>query len=207
MCTCRLVEVLEGVKRLAVTSGSDEGGDYRQTMLTRRTGLPPIVITFLQPPERDEDETADNTAPSFTPFSGQFRRQCMHFGNSAGNFGGSAVRRPVGHGSAAAMSKLVALLPNYMQIVQNWSEKGVANGSVRLGPQYDATHCEDGGLPRGRHGQSAHSAATPCQNCPATSILTSSSCPIQSRHCPVDVCPVRDNGQATTEVLPLPERR
>ena len=49
----------------------------------------------------------------------------MHFGNSAGNFGGSAVRRPVGHDSAAAMSKLVALLPNYMQIVQNWSEKGV----------------------------------------------------------------------------------
>ena len=49
----------------------------------------------------------------------------MHFGNSAGNFGGSAVRRPVGHGSAAAMSKLVALLPNYIQIVQNWSEKGV----------------------------------------------------------------------------------
>ena len=35
------------------------------------------------------------------------------------------VRRPVGHDSAAAMSKLVALLPNYMQIVQNWSEKGV----------------------------------------------------------------------------------
>ena len=49
----------------------------------------------------------------------------MHFGNSAGNFGGTAVRRPVGHDSAAAMSKLVALLPNYMQIVQNWSEKGV----------------------------------------------------------------------------------
>ena len=54
-----------------------------------------------------------------TPFSGQFRRQCMHFGNSEGNFGGSAVRRPVGHDSAAAMSKLVALLPNYMQIFQN----------------------------------------------------------------------------------------
>ena len=49
----------------------------------------------------------------------------MHFGNSAGNFGGSAVRRPVGYDSAAAMSKLVALLLNYMQIVQNWSEKGV----------------------------------------------------------------------------------
>ena len=49
----------------------------------------------------------------------------MHFGNSAGNFDGSAVRRPVGHASAAAMSKLVALLPNYMQIVPNWSEKGV----------------------------------------------------------------------------------
>ena len=49
----------------------------------------------------------------------------MHFGKSAGNFGGSAVRRPVVHDSAAAMSELVALLPNYMQIVQNWSEKGV----------------------------------------------------------------------------------
>ena len=49
----------------------------------------------------------------------------MNFGNSAGNFGGSAVRPPVGHDSAAAMSKLVALLPNYVKIVQNWSEKGV----------------------------------------------------------------------------------
>ena len=49
----------------------------------------------------------------------------MHFGNSAGNFGGTAVRRPVGHDSAAAMSKLLALLPNYMQIAQNWSEKGL----------------------------------------------------------------------------------
>ena len=66
-----------------------------------------------------------NTFTISTPFSGQFRRQCMHFGNSADNFGGSAVRQPVGHDSAAAMSKLVALLPNYMQIVQNWSEKGV----------------------------------------------------------------------------------
>ena len=49
----------------------------------------------------------------------------MHFGNSAGHFGGSALRRPVGHDSAAAMMKLVALLPIYMQFVQNWSEKGV----------------------------------------------------------------------------------
>ena len=49
----------------------------------------------------------------------------MHFGNSAGKFGGSAVRRPVSHDSAAAMSKLVEFLPNYMQIVQNWSEKCV----------------------------------------------------------------------------------
>ena len=49
----------------------------------------------------------------------------MHFGNSAGNFGGTAVWPPVGHDSATAMSKSVALLPNYMQIVQNWSEKGV----------------------------------------------------------------------------------
>ena len=49
----------------------------------------------------------------------------MPFGNSAGSFGGSAVRRQVGHDSAAAMSKLVVLLPNCMQIVENWSEKGV----------------------------------------------------------------------------------
>ena len=54
----------------------------------------------------------------------------MHFGNSAGNFVGSAVRRPVGHDSAAAMSKLVAILPNYMQIVQNWSENGVLPGML-----------------------------------------------------------------------------
>ena len=33
-------------------------------------------------------------APLFcTPFSGQFRRQCMHFGNSADNFGGLAAVR------------------------------------------------------------------------------------------------------------------
>ena len=56
----------------------------------------------------------------------------MHFGNGAGNFGGSAVRRPVGHDSAAAMSKLVALLPNYMQIVQNWSEKGVDHVKLKI---------------------------------------------------------------------------
>ena len=49
----------------------------------------------------------------------------MHFGNSAGNFGVSSVRRPVGYDSAAAMSKLAALLPKCMQIVQNSSEKGV----------------------------------------------------------------------------------
>ena len=49
----------------------------------------------------------------------------MHFENSADYFGGSAVRRPVGYDSVVAMSKLVALLPNYMQIVQNWSGKGV----------------------------------------------------------------------------------
>ena len=34
------------------------------------------------------------------PFSGQFRRQCMQFGNSAGSLGGSAFRRPFGHDSA-----------------------------------------------------------------------------------------------------------
>ena len=65
----------------------------------------------------------------------------MHFGNSAGNFGGSAVRRPVGHGSAAAMSKLVALLPNYMQIVQNWSEKGVLSAK-KMGSNENLTPME-----------------------------------------------------------------
>ena len=62
----------------------------------------------------------------------------MHFGNSAGNFGGSAVRRPVGHDSAAAMSKLVALLQNYMQIVQNWSEKDV-EGALFISIRYFLT--------------------------------------------------------------------
>ena len=50
---------------------------------------------------------------------------------SAGNLGGSAVRRLVGHGSAATTSKLVALLPNYVQIVQNWLEKDVVNIKLR----------------------------------------------------------------------------
>ena len=49
----------------------------------------------------------------------------MQFENSAGNFGGSAFWRPFGHDSACGLSKLVALLPNSMQIVHNWSEKGV----------------------------------------------------------------------------------
>ena len=49
----------------------------------------------------------------------------MQFGNSAGNFGGSAFRWPFGHYSACGLSKLAALSPNYMQIVHNWSEKGV----------------------------------------------------------------------------------
>ena len=49
----------------------------------------------------------------------------MDFGNGAGNFGGSAVRRPFGRDSAAGMSKLVALLPDSTQVVQNPSEKGV----------------------------------------------------------------------------------
>ena len=70
--------------------------------------------------------------PLHTPFSGQFRRQCMHFGNSAGNFGVSSVRRPVGYDSAAAMSKLAALLPKCMQIVQNWSEKRCIVGPAVL---------------------------------------------------------------------------
>ena len=60
-----------------------------------------------------------------TPFFGQFRRQFIQFGNIAGNFGGSAFRRPFGHDSACGLSKLVVLLPNSMQIVHNWSEKGV----------------------------------------------------------------------------------
>ena len=58
-------------------------------------------------------------------FSGQFRRQCMQFGNIAGNFSGSAFRRPIGHDSAGGLSKLVTLLPNSMQVVHNRSEEGV----------------------------------------------------------------------------------
>ena len=54
----------------------------------------------------------------------------MQFGNSAGDFGGSAFRRPFGHDSACGLTKLVALLPNSMQIVHNWSEKGVYNSYV-----------------------------------------------------------------------------
>ena len=49
----------------------------------------------------------------------------MHFGNGARNFGGSAFRRPFGLDSAGELSKLVALLPNSMQIVHYWSEKCV----------------------------------------------------------------------------------
>ena len=60
-----------------------------------------------------------------TTCSGQFRRQCMQFGNSAGNFGGSTFRRPFGHDSACGLSKLVAFLPNSLHIVHIWSEKGV----------------------------------------------------------------------------------
>ena len=62
-------------------------------------------------------------ADIYAPFSGQFRRQCMQFRKSAGNFGGSAFRRPLGHDSAGGLSKLFALLPNYMPIIHNWSEK------------------------------------------------------------------------------------
>ena len=60
-----------------------------------------------------------------TPSSGQFRRQCMQFGSSAGNFGGSVFRRPFRYFSACGLSKLVALLPNSMLTVHNWSGKGV----------------------------------------------------------------------------------
>ena len=49
----------------------------------------------------------------------------MQFGNSVGNFGSSAFRRPFGDDLAAGMSKLVAHLPHSMQIVHTWSEKGV----------------------------------------------------------------------------------
>ena len=49
----------------------------------------------------------------------------MPFGNSTGNFGGLAFRRPFGHDSAGGLPKLAAPLPNSMQIVHNWSEKGV----------------------------------------------------------------------------------
>ena len=49
----------------------------------------------------------------------------MQFGNSASNFGGSAFRRPFGHDSVCGLLKLVALLPNTMQVVRIWPEKGV----------------------------------------------------------------------------------
>ena len=62
---------------------------------------------------------------TYTPFSGQFRRQCMQFGKSACNFGGSTFRRPFRHGSACGLSKLVALLPNFMQIVGIIGRKNV----------------------------------------------------------------------------------
>ena len=51
-----------------------------------------------------------------TPFSGQFRRQCIQFGNSAGNFGNSAFWRPFGHDSVGGVSTLVALLSNSMHM-------------------------------------------------------------------------------------------
>ena len=63
--------------------------------------------------------------PHSTPFSGQFWRQCMQFGKSAGNFGGLAFRWLLRHDSACRPSKLVALLSNFMQIVYIWSEKGI----------------------------------------------------------------------------------
>ena len=46
----------------------------------------------------------------------------MQFGNSAGNFGG---RSGMIRCALCSLTKLVALLPNSMQIVHNWSEKGV----------------------------------------------------------------------------------
>ena len=73
---------------------------------------------------------SDSSSLVTTPFSGQFRRQCMQFGKSAGNFGGSVFRRPFGHDSACGLSKLVALLPNSMLLVHNWSEKGVGAALV-----------------------------------------------------------------------------
>ena len=51
----------------------------------------------------------------------------MQFGNIAGNFGGLAFRRPFGHDSACRLSKLVALLPDFMHIVHNWSDKDLYN--------------------------------------------------------------------------------
>ena len=60
-----------------------------------------------------------------TPFPGQFRRQCMHFGNNAGNFGGSAVRQRSGMIRQSQSRHWLHFTRNCMQIVQNWSEKGV----------------------------------------------------------------------------------
>ena len=70
----------------------------------------------------------------------------MQFGNSAGNFGGSAFRRPFGHGSADGLSKLVARLPNPMQIVHNWSGKlgslnNVSNKNCQPNLPANVKHC------------------------------------------------------------------
>ena len=63
----------------------------------------------------------------------------MQFGNSAGNFGVSAFRLPFGNDSTDGLSILVALLPNSMQIVHNWSEKGVYSGETTVGIYYIPT--------------------------------------------------------------------
>ena len=67
------------------------------------------VTVIVLPIESIEYVPAERQHILYTLFL-PFRRQCMQFGNCVGNFGGSAVRRPFGHDSAAVMSKLVALV-------------------------------------------------------------------------------------------------
>ena len=61
-------------------------------------------------------------------FSGQFRRQCMHFGKCRDFRRFSAFGQSFGHDSATGLSKLVALLPNSFQIVHNWWQKRFIQG-------------------------------------------------------------------------------
>ena len=88
--------------------GAGGGGVLIGRQTLGDAGESSLSIVISAGHRRSRPETRDRCCPAgrsrLTPFSGQFRRQCMHFGNSAGNLGDSAFRRPVGLDSAAAMS-------------------------------------------------------------------------------------------------------